>query len=373
MKIINIGPVFPIRGGIAKFNETLSLKLKEMGHDVVNYSYRYQYPDFLFPGKTQYVKDGNAPDLDIKAELHSINFLSWAKTIRRIIKEEAELIVIHYWMPFFAMQLIYLLRKLRRKPVKVILLAHNLIPHEKQPGTRFLTRNLLKNIDGMISLSASVRKDALSFRKDLSTLVIPHPVYDIYGDAISRTEAKLRLNLEDNISYILFFGLIRKYKGLDILLKAMPLLKNANIKLLVAGEFYDSKEEYLNLAEDLGIRDRVVFYGKFIPDDEVKLFFSASDLVVQPYRSATQSGVTQIAYHFGIPMVVTRVGGLPEIVEDGKTGFLSDVNENSLAEAIDSFFNLDNKSLFEENVLEKAKTFSWQAFSEKLLEFEKEL
>ncbi|MCF8381149.1 MAG: glycosyltransferase [Bacteroidales bacterium] len=373
MKILNIGPAFPIRGGIATFNETLSLKLKEKGHKVTNYSYRFQYPDFLFPGKTQYVVDGNSPDLDIKTELHSVNFFTWGKTVRNIIREEAEIIIIHYWMPFFAPQLIYFLRKLKHKPAKVILLAHNLIPHEKQPGSRFLTRRLLKNVNGLLSLSDSVKKDALNFRKNLPTLVIPHPVYDVYGKSVPEHEAKSRLNLEENTSYILFFGLIRKYKGLDILLRALPLLKHKKLKLLVAGEFYDSREEYMDLVEELGISDRVSFFGNFIPDHQVKLFFSASELVVQPYRTATQSGVTQIAYHFGVPMVVTRVGGLPEIVEEGKTGFLSEVNENSLALAIDQFFSLKDRRSMQENVLFKAKSFSWNCFAEKLLGFADEL
>lgn len=373
MKILNIGPSFPIRGGIASFNETLSHKLLEKGNKLVNYSYRFQYPNFLFPGKTQYVKDGTPPALDIKSELHSINIFSWGSSFRKIQKEEADLIIIHYWMPFFAPQLIFLLRKLKRNKAKVILLTHNLIPHERQPGTRFLTRKLLKNVDGMISLSDSVRKDALVFRETLPTLVIPHPVYDLYGESMPKHEARSILHLEENTSYILFFGLIRKYKGLDILMRALPLLKDSKVKLIVAGEFYEPQEDYLTLVDDLGIKERVIFFGNFIANEEVKLFFSACDLVVQPYRTATQSGVTQIAYHFGKPMVVTRVGGLPEIVEEGKTGFLADVNENSLAEVVDHFFSLENRSTLEEKVLEKAKTLSWDSFSDKLLKFVGEL
>lgn len=373
MKIISIGPVFPIRGGIAKFNEALSLKLAGMGHDVVNYSYRFQYPGFLFPGKTQYVKEGIKPDLDIKTELHSLNFFSWRNTAGKIVKEDPDLIIIHYWMPFFAMQLVSLARKFRKKSIKTVLLAHNLIPHEKQPGTKILTAKLLRNIDGIISLSSSVKKDALDYREDLPSLVIPHPVYDVYGEAIPVKEAKSLLTLDDSISYILFFGLVRKYKGLDILLKALPLVKSSNIKLLVAGEFYDKMEDYTVLIKNLGIKEKVIIYNKFIPDDEVKHFFSACDLVVQPYRTATQSGVTQIAYHFGVPMVVTNVGGLPEIVEEGKTGYLADVNEKSIAESIDKYFSLDSKDELINSVKTKAKSFSWQSFCKKLVEFSSEL
>lgn len=373
MKIISIGPVFPIRGGIAKFNEALSLKFSGMGHDVVNYSYRFQYPGILFPGKSQYVKEGLKPDLDIKTELHSINFFSWRKTASNIIKEDPDLIIINYWMPFFAMQLVSLVRKFRKKSIKTILLAHNLIPHEKQPGTKILTAKLLQNIDGIVSLSSSVKKDAHSFRENLPSLVIPHPVYDVYGEAIPIKEAKSMLKLDDSISYILFFGLVRKYKGLDLLLKALPLVKSSNSKLLVAGEFYDKMEDYTELIKDLEIKEKVIIYNKFIPDDEVKHFFSACDLVVQPYRTATQSGVTQIAYHFGVPMVVTNVGGLPEIVDEGKTGYLAEVNEKSIAESIDKYYTLNSKDELVENVKTKAKSFSWQSFCEKLLDFSSEL
>lgn len=373
MKILSIGPAFPLRGGIAKFNESLSIQLGKEGHEVVVFTYRYQYPSFLFPGKSQFIQNGTPPDLDIRSDLHSINLFTWRGTCKRILDENPDLVIVHYWMPFFAPQLNYLLGRLKRKRKKVILLAHNLMPHERQPGTRYLTGKLLSRIDGLLCLSSSVQTDALNIRDSLKTLVIPHPVYDVYGEREEREHAIKALGLQEDYRYLLFFGLIRAYKGLDLLLKAIPEMERKDIKILVAGEFYESRENYRELIDDPSIAERLLIKDSFIPDDDVRHYFCAADLVVQPYRTATQSGVTQIAYHFGIPMIVTRVGGLPEIVVDGSTGYVTGKEPEEIAEAVNRFYREDRLAAFKENVLLRSADFSWKAFCEKLTEFARSL
>jgi D-inositol-3-phosphate glycosyltransferase len=369
LKILSIGPAYPLRGGIAKFNETLCGNLQKSGHKVVLYSYKFQYPSFLFPGKTQYSEENRKINLKIENELHSVNFFSWKKTVNRIKEENPDLIIIHYWMPFFAVQLNFILRRLQSFNVKILLLSHNLIPHEKQPGTVYLTKTLLNGIDGLVCLSDSVKNDALQLRQDIQCLVQNHPVYDIYGEKLKRTEALKYLNLDSEYRYILFFGLIRDYKGLDLLLRAISGLKRDDIKLIVAGEFYGKKDIYTEIIQKENIKDRIILTDSFIPDSEVKYYFSIADLVVQPYKTATQSGVTQIAYHFGNPMIVTRVGGLPEIVEDGKSGFVVDTNPPAITNAINDFYQRDLFESFSLNVKKRKDEFSWDKFTKNLIDF----
>ncbi len=373
MKILSIGPAYPLRGGIAKFNETLCENLEKSGHQVLIYSYKFQYPSFLFPGKTQYSEEKRETKLDIHSELHSLNFLGWKKTARKIIKEEPEVVLIHYWMPFFALQLNYILKKLKNKNIRILLLSHNLIPHEKQPGTLYLTKKLLNGIHGLVCLSDSVKEDAQKLRGDIKCLVQPHPVYDIYGKKVSREEALNYLKLPSEFRYILFFGLIRDYKGLDLLLKAIPGLKKENIKLIIAGEFYGKREIYTQIIEKEKIQEKIILSDGFVPDSEVKYYFSLADLVVQPYKTATQSGVTQIAYHFDNPMIVTRVGGLPEIVEDGKSGFVVNTDPASISQAINDFYSKNLYKEFSENVSKRKAEFSWLSFTRNLVKFIRDL
>lgn len=373
MKIVSIGPAHPLRGGIARFNEALSVTLVARGHDLKLFSYRYQYPAFIFPGTTQYTKEKPILQLSISNEIHSINFLSWKISAMRIYRENPDLVIVHYWMPFFAPVLGSILKYLRRRGIKIILLAHNLIPHEPQPGTMFFTKILLKQLTGMVCLSESVKDDAYKFRPDLPVKVLPHPVYNIYGERIDRDTALEELDLSPDFSYLLFFGLVRKYKGLDILLHALPLVQAKGWKLLVAGEFYENREEYDEIIEKYDLEEKVIIYDKYIPDKEVGLLFSVAELVVQPYRSATQSGVTQISYYFGVPMIVTNVGGLPEIVDHGKTGYVVPPEPHWIAKAIDEYFSRNDHEEIEKAVLTKKKEYSWESFSEKLMEFVREI
>ena len=370
MKIISLGPAYPLRGGIAKFNESLCRNLLTKGHELTMVSFKFLYPSFLFPGKSQFAIGSYPDNLKILPVLHSLNPFNWRRVALKIVSDQPDLLIIHHWMPFFAPAygtLSRIVKKRLKGRIKIVLIAHNLIPHEGQIGAAFLSRYLLRKTDILLTLSSAVAEDAENLVKGVKKLTIAHPIYDIYGLKPERKEALIKLNLLGEPHYILFFGLIRKYKGLDILLKAMKWI-NSDIKLIVAGEFYDNQDYYNQIIREENIAERVILVNKFIPDDEVKNYFSLAELVVQPYRSATQSGITQIAYHFDVPMVVTNVGGLPEIVPDGICGFVVDVDPESMAKAVNRFFDQNLSESFILNVSNKKKEFSWDNFNEVLLQ-----
>jgi glycosyltransferase involved in cell wall biosynthesis len=374
LKIVSIGPASPLRGGIAKFNESFVLTCISEGYDTEVFSYKFLYPAFLFPGTTQYSGDPAPDDLQIHSVIHSLNPINWLKTASVVSSLEPDLVVIHYWMPFFAPAMGVICRRIKRKNHPVIItIAHNLIPHEKQPGTNLFTRFFLKSVDGFVSLSSSVLNDFRSFRIPRKSLFLPHPIYDIYGNKPSRDEALNYLQLDPGNKYLLFFGLIRKYKGLDLLLDAFSGMSDEKLKLIVAGEFYEDSRHYLKKAMDHDILDRVIFIGKFIPDNEVRYYFAAAETVVQPYITATQSGVTQIAYHFDCPMVVTNVGGLPEIVLDGKTGYVCEKEPASLAAAIQRSLDPQNHALLVDGIIKEKHRFSWNVFVRKIIEMATEI
>ncbi len=264
--------------------------------------------------------------------------------------------------------------RLLSKKTRRICILDNVVPHEKRLGDKALTKYFLKSVQSFIAMSQSVKVDLSKFEPEKKVLVNPHPVFDNFGDSIDKKEAKEYLSLDKSEEYVLFFGFIRKYKGLDLALKAFAKWKKElpHVKLLVAGEFYDNEETYLTLANELGIENDVLWHTDFIPDSKVKVYFSACSLVLQPYHHATQSGVTQIAYQFEKPMVVTNVGGLPELVENGKTGYLVDTNEQEIAEKIIQFFQKDSNS-FESNMKEAKKRFSWSTMVDKILTLYREL
>lgn len=365
MKIVCIGPAHPLRGGIANFNTALCRALMQSGHKASIVSFSMQYPGFLFPGKTQF-EDGPAPsDISIYPRINSMNPCSWFRTARRISRESPDLIILHHWMPFIALSMGAIIRRVKRKTsARVIVITHNVVPHEKLPFWKRLTGRLLRACDGFIVLSRSVLDDLNAFTDSPHRLFVPHPIYDIFGESVDREEAANHLRLPAGDRYILFFGYVRKYKGLDLLLRAFALCAKSqpDLKLIVAGEFYSDKKETLALIPELDLADRVIINDRFIPADEVKYYFSLADLVTQPYISATQSGVTQIAYHFEVPMLVTNVGGLPEIVPDGKVGYVTPVDEKAIAEAITDFFIHPDKSReFKNNIRTEKTRFSWEA------------
>ena len=368
MKIIILGTAYPYRGGLATFNERLAGEYQRQGHEVEMYTFTLQYPNFLFPGKTQFSPDPAPKDLTIYRKVHSCNPFNWLKEGKELSKKRPDVLVFAYWMSFMAPCMGTIARKVRRNHhTKIIALVHNMIPHEPNVLDKILPPYFVKSMDGFMALSESVVKDIEKFdKRNCPKRFSPHPIYDHYGERLPRETALSLLNLSPDSRYALFFGFIRAYKGLDLLLGAFAdeRLRQQNVKLIVAGEFYGDSEPYLKQIKDLGIEDRVVLCTDFIPDGEVNRYFSAADIVAQPYKTATQSGVTQIAFHFEKPMLVTNVGGLPEIVPDGKIGYVTEPDAKQIADALYRFFQEHKQEEFERNVAEEKKKYAWSRFVE---------
>jgi glycosyltransferase involved in cell wall biosynthesis len=367
MKVVIIGTAYPYRGGLAAYNERLARQFAEEGNDVSILTFTLQYPRFLFPGKSQFIDAPPPRNLKIERCVNSINPFNWIALGWRLRKQKPDLIIFKYWLPFMApcFGTIALLAKGNRY-TKVICILDNVIPHEKRPGDRLLTRYFTSAIDGAIAMSQSVLNDLELFRKDIPVKLNPHPIFDNFGKAVTRGEALDKLGLDQSYRWLLFFGFIRAYKGLDMLLEAFNEVKskNKNLKLIIAGEFYEDDKPYREIVSKHNLGNEIVFFDRFINDDEVTYFFSAADLVVQPYRDATQSGVTQIAYHFDKPMIVTDVGGLKEIVPDGKCGFVVKPSPHDIAAAIVDCFKNDKLSKFTENVRREKERYSWSKMTE---------
>ena len=364
-KIIIIGPAFPYRGGIANFNNSLAVEYKSQGADVKIYSFSLQYPSFLFPGKTQYEEGEGPKDIEIIPIVNSINPFNWFKVASRIKKENPDYVIIRYWLPFMA-PCLGTIAKLIRKTTKVFAITDNVIPHEKRIGDSLLTKYFVKSSDAFLTLSSSVLDDLKQFTDTKEKIFIPHPIYDSFGDIVEKSTAKEKLGLDENGKYLLFFGFVRKYKGLDIMLEVMAdkRIQDLGVKLIVAGEFYDNKEEYIAQINSLNISDYVILRTDFILEDQVKDYFCASDMITQTYRTATQSGVTQIAYHFERPMLVTNVGGLAEIVPHNKVGYVCDINTKQIADYIVEFYTENKEKEFSDNTKEEKKRFTWKVLVE---------
>ena len=369
MKCFIVGPAFPLRGGIANFNEALAAAVKDRGIECSIISFSMQYPGFLFPGKTQ-VETGEPPaGISIYTMISSVNPYTWFRTAAFIRKEKPDFIIVRYWLPFMA-PCLGTIARLVRKHCRVIAVTDNIIPHESRPGDKLLTGYFVSSCDAFVAMSKAVLNDLDKFTLTKDRFFSPHPVYDIFGEPVSKQHARQVLGLDQHARYILFFGFIRKYKGLDILLEALAdeALKQLKVNLVIAGEFYDDEKEYRTLIRKHNLDDRVIVRSAFIPKEGVKHYFCAADMVVQTYREATQSGITQVAYHFNRPMLVTRVGGLAEIVEDGKVGYVTDVNPGSVAVAISDFYHHQREETFAANVKEDKKKFSWDGFVNVILE-----
>lgn len=363
--IVIIGPAHPLRGGLATFNQRLAKEFIDQGHNCSLYSFSLQYPSFLFPGKSQFTKDKAPTGLRIFPIINSINPFNWIKVGNRLRKEKPDIIVVRYWLPFMGPALGTILRCAKKnKHSRVVCIADNIIPHEKRIGDQSFTRYFIKSPDAFITMSEKVLKDLRKFEQSKPAELTEHPLYDNFGSIISKKEARQHLGLTEQDRIILFFGFIRKYKGLDILLEAMnqPGIREKNIKLLVAGEFYEDEKPYQRQIETLGIQDLIILRTDFIPDSEVKYYLSAADLLVQPYRNATQSGVTPLAYHFETPMLVTRTGGLPDLVPEGKVGLVVEPNPVAVAEGILRFYQT-GESHFIGHLKEEKKRFSWAKFT----------
>ena len=368
-KVIIIGPAFPFRGGIANFNNALAQEYHNRGDQVTLYSFTLQYPGFLFPGTTQY-ESGEAPkNLKIKTLINSVNPFNWINVARKINTENPDYVIIRYWLPFMAPCLGTIARLLNKK-IKILAITDNVIPHEKRIGDTLLTRYFVKSCDAFLSLSASVLDDLSKFTNTTYKKFIPHPIYNVFGDKIPKAKALENLGLNSEVKHLLFFGFVRKYKGLDLMLKAMgdSRIKAMGIKLIIAGEFYDDKTEYTDLISDLGIAKNIIMKSDFIPANKVKDYFCAADMITQTYRTATQSGVTQIAYSFDRPMLVTDVGGLAEIVPHNKVGYVTSQNPTEIADAIINFYTNNKEEYFSDNTSMEKKRYSWEFFVEGLVE-----
>lgn len=362
MKVLIVGPAWPLRGGLATFDERLCESFLNEGHDCEILSFSLQYPSFLFPGKTQYSSDPPPKSIKIFTKLNSVNPFNWL--IQGVIfkKKKYDLVVFRYWMPFMGPCLGTIARLLKQnKSTRIVAITDNLIPHEKRPGDGVFTRYFIKACDGLLAMSDSVLQDVKAHFPNKPVVYSPHPMYDMFLPKVDRNEAYKKLGLDNRNHYILFFGFIRKYKGLDLLIQAMaePALKNLPVKAIIAGEFYEDALPYLQQIESLNVKDRFVLATDFIPNSQVHWYFSAAEIVVQPYHSATQSGVTQIAYYYDVPMIVTDTGGLAELVPNGVSGFVVDKTPADIAKHIAVFFNENLNDKMVEGVMQQKLRFTW--------------
>jgi glycosyltransferase involved in cell wall biosynthesis len=365
-KIILIGPAHPLRGGIASFNENMVRQLQADGHEVEIYTFSLQYPGFLFPGQTQFSDSPKPKDLSIKVNINSVNPLNWIKIGRELKKLKPDYIIARYWLPFMAPCLGTILRIAKsNKHTHILSVVDNALPHEKRIGDRVLTNYFAKAIDRFIAMSPKVANDLRQFT-DKEIDVLGFPIYDNFGTKIDVSQARTKLNISADKRVFLFFGFIRDYKGLDLLIAACDeydLAKN-NAVLLVAGEFYAGENKIMDQVSDSKSKNDILLHTKFISEEEVPLYFSASDVVVQPYRNATQSGVTPLAYHFEVPMIVTNVGALPDMVPEG-IGLVCEPTASSIKEAMVESSNLDLSVFNEQIKIEKAK-YTYANFTSKM-------
>jgi len=362
--VIIIGTAYPFRGGgMSTYNERLARAYQQHGDKVTIYTFSLQYPGFLFPGKTQYSAESPPEDLNIIVAINSVNPFNWIKVGCKLREIKADLIIIRYWMPFMAPCLGTIARLIRRnKHSKVVAITDNIVPHERVPGSNLLSSYFVGSCDAFLTMSRSVLSDLNKIDNIKPKIYTPHPLYDNFGAVIPKSQAKQKLGLQENIKYILFFGFIREYKGLDLLIKAFAndRFRKLPVKLLIAGEFYTNGQPYLDLIKKFGLSDHIILHTEFIENSEIVNYFCACDIVAQPYKEATQSGVTQIAYHFEKPMLTTNVGGLSETVPNGVVGYVVTPNEDEISEALLRFFNENNEKKFSENTAIEKKKFSWE-------------
>jgi len=374
MKIRFLSTFYPFRGGIAQFNALMYRELEKQ-HDVKAFTFKRQYPNFLFPGQTQYVTDNDVADkIPSKAILDTINPFTYIKTARALKHSNPDVVIAKYWMTFFAPSLGFVFGSLKGKAIRISVLD-NVIPHERRFFDHAFNRYFLKRNDGFIVMSDKVLKDLLHYRPDAKYLRMDHPVYDHFGVRLDQEEALKELGISYNAEhkYLLFFGIIRKYKGLDLLIEAMSKLDSA-YQLIIAGEVYGSFDEYQHLIDQHGLNDRVHVFNRYIPDDQVGLYFSASDVCVLPYRSATQSGIISISKHFEIPVIATDVGGLKESITHGETGLMVDEPEpERIADAVKTYFTGNLKESCKLLIREENQRNSWASFCRKIIEFSEEI
>jgi glycosyltransferase involved in cell wall biosynthesis len=369
--IVIVGPAYPFRGGLATYNQLLASKLVAQGHRVELVTFTLQYPSLFFPGKTQYSSEEAPSDLLINKRINSINPLNWLKVGRQLARQKPDLVIFRYWMPFMAPAFGTIARLIRgNSKSKVVAITDNIIPHERRPMDRWFTSYFLRSCDGFVSMSRAVLQDLLAFELDKPALFHAHPMYESFGAPLSKSEARSQLDLKADGKYLLFFGFIRAYKGLDLLLEAMAdqRLEQEDVQLIIAGEYYEDAARYKALMKEKGLEERIVERTHFIPDSEVRAYFCACDMVVQTYKHATQSGVTQVAYFYERPMLVTDVGGLAELVPDQEVGYVCPVDVKSVADALVDFYTLDREAEFSQGVRQGKKKFSWEGMIKSLFQ-----
>ncbi len=367
-KLVIIGPAWPLRGGLSAFDEKLATQFTEKGIQTRIDTFSLQYPSILFPGKSQYTTDPKPNNVNIEVCINSINPFNWIKIGLKLHREKPDLVIVRFWIPFLAPCLGTILKIAKKnKYTKVISIVDNMIPHEKRIGDRLLTNYFVKTVDGFIAMSEKVKNDIKTFsHKPVS--ISPHPIFNHFGDPITKLEARLQLGLPKEDKIILFFGYIRKYKGLDLLIHAMAneAIKKLGIQLMIVGEFYEDASAYHDLVSSLGLQDQIKFYSNYIQDGEVKNYVCSADFIIQPYRNATQSGVTPLAYHFEKPMLVTNVGGLADTVPNLKTGIVVAPTTEAIAKGIETLYELGENN-FIPNIKEEKKKYSWAQMTEKFL------
>lgn len=369
-KILLIGSAYPFRGGLATYNERLAFEFSKQGHQIEIWTFTLQYPNFLFPGKTQYSTMPAPENIIIKRKVNSINPFNWIKIGREIKKLKPDILLYKFWLPFMGPCFGTIARIAKsNKHTKVVCILDNIIPHEKRIGDIPLTRYFINSVDAFIAMSQSVMDDLNFFDTQKPRLLSPHPLFDNFGKAISKYEACQKLGIDVQTNYLLFFGFIREYKGLDLLLEAFndKYFKEHNIKLIIAGEFYCDEKPYLELINKFDLNQQVILKTDFVPDNEVVNYFCAADMVVQPYKHATQSGVTQIAYHFEKPMLVTNVGGLPELVPHEKAGYVVNPSVNEIRKALIDFYQNKKADILVKGIKEEKKRFAWNVMTDKVI------
>ncbi|MCE2788172.1 MAG: glycosyltransferase [Bacteroidota bacterium] len=369
-KILIVGPAYPLRGGLATYNERLAKEFNAMGHTCHILSFSLQYPSLLFPGKTQYSTDSAPADITIYSEINSINPFNWISIGRKIKKASYDIVIFRYWMSFMAPAFGTIASIIRQnKHTRILTICDNLIPHEQKFFDKPFTGYFMNKCDGYLTMSQAVKQQLMDWPVNKPVVYSPHPMYDMFGAPLAKADARKNLGLDNNIRYLLFFGFIRKYKGLHLLLDAFAdaRVRQLNIKLIVAGEFYEDAKPYLEQIEKLSLSNHVILSNDFIPNSGVSNYFCAADAVIQTYLHATQSGVTQIAYFYNKPMIVTNVGGLAELVPDKRAGLVVETNKEAIANAICDFYNQNMEVPMQKELLIEKQKFTWSYLCNKLL------
>ena len=370
MKIVILGTAHPFRGGLASYNERLALEFQNQGHEVEIFTFTTQYPNFLFPGKSQYSEEPAPTKIKITRKVSSVNPFNWIKIGNELKRMKPDILIVKYWLPFMGPCFGTIARRVKKnRHTKIITILDNIIPHESRIGDSRFTKYFIKPIDAFISMSRSVEQDLSTFDTVKPRDFNPHPIFDNFGPALTKMDAQSKLNLDASKKYILFFGIIRDYKGLDLLLDAFAKMdrEKLGLKLLVAGEYYSNEEKYQIQIKTLKLEADVIVVNKFIKDSEVGQYFCAADIIAQPYKNATQSGVTQIAYHFETPILVTNVGGLPEMIPHEKVGYVVEKDPAEISAALTRYFTEQKEEEFKTNLKVEKQKYLWDKLTDKIL------